>query len=280
MKEDLYNYYDEKEERNLRLNDKYNKNHIKINSTTMRISVLEDRTKSLDKMQRLFEERLNLKEEEKLAEIKNIESSTNIINKLNKKLKNLEKQIKEITAQNQIKEEQNAKKIAELTARVDFLEGKPPKNPTIINTNEDLNVKDISLNDKSSNILMCDFNEILKNNNLQIDEYIQEKIYNSNIENENKINELLNLIQDINKIVEENENKINSLNLNFNKFQNDNVNIIQMISLQEEKIKNVDYMFEEIKKLKTKFNELASNYDDKNEEDKFTKAFLNSVRIK
>ena len=280
MKEDLYNYYDEKEERNLRLNDKYNKNQIKINSTTMRISVLEDRTKSLEKMLRLFEERLNLKEEEKLAEIKNIESSTNIINKLNKKIKNLEKQIKEITTQNQIKEEQNAKKIAELTARVDFLEGKPPKNPTIINTNEDLNVKDISLNDKSSNILMCDFNEILKNNNLQIDEYIQEKIYNSNIENENKINELLNLIQDINKIVEENENKINSLNLNFNKFQNDNVNIIQMISIQEEKIKNVDYMFEEIKKLKIKFNELASNFDDKNEEAKFTKEFLNSVRIK
>ena len=280
MKEDIYNYYDEKEERNLRYNDKYNKNQIKINSTTMRISVLEDRTKSLEKMLRLFEERLNLKEEEKLAEIKNIESSTNIINKLNKKIKNLEKQIKEITTQNQIKEEQNAKKIAELTARVDFLEGKPPKNPTIINTNEDLNVKDISLNDKSSNILMCDFNEILKNNNLQIDEYIQEKIYNSNIENENKINELLNLIQDINKIVEENENKINSLNLNFNKFQNDNVNIIQMISIQEEKIKNVDYMFEEIKKLKIKFNELASNFDDKNEEDKFTKEFLNSVRIK
>ena len=280
MKEDIYNYYDEKEERNLRLNDKYNKNQIKINSTTMRISVLEDRTKSLEKMLRLFEERLNLKEEEKLAEIKNIESSINIVNKLNKKIKNLEKQIKEITTQNQIKEEQNAKKIAELKARVDFLEGKPPKNPTIINTNEDLNVKDISLNEKSSNILMCDYNEILKNNNLQIDEYIQEKIYNSNIENENKINELLNLIQDINKIVEENENKINSLNLNFNKFQNDNVNIIQMISIQEEKIKNVDFMFEEIKKLKIKFNELASNLDDKNEEDKFTKEFLNSVRIK
>jgi len=280
MKEDIYNYYDEKEERNLRLNDKYNKNQIKINSTTMRISVLEDRTKSLEKMLRLFEERLNLKEEEKLAEIKNIESSTNIINKLNKKIKNLEKQIKEITTQNQIKEEQNTKKIAELTARVDFLEGKPPKNPTIINTNEDLNFKDITLNEKSSNILMCDFNEVLKNHNLQIDEYIQEKIYNSNIENENKINELLNLIQDINKIVEENENKINSLNINFNKFQNDNVNIIQMISIQEEKIKNVDYMFEEIKKLKIKFNELASNIDDKNEEDKFTKEFLNSVRIK
>ena len=35
-------------------------------------------------------------------------------------------------------------------------------------------------------------------------------MYDTNIENENKINQLLNLIHDINKIVEENENKINS----------------------------------------------------------------------
>ena len=84
MKEDMSNYYDEKEERNLRYNDK---NKIKINSTTMRISVLEDRTKSLEKMLRLFEERINLKEEEKLDEIKNKETSINIINKLNKKIK-------------------------------------------------------------------------------------------------------------------------------------------------------------------------------------------------
>ena len=35
----------------------------KINSTTMRLSVLEDRMKSLEKMLRLFEERINIKEE-------------------------------------------------------------------------------------------------------------------------------------------------------------------------------------------------------------------------
>ena len=64
MKEEDINYYlDENEERSIRINDKYNKNLIKINSTTMRISVLEDRTKSLEKMLRLFEERLNLKED-------------------------------------------------------------------------------------------------------------------------------------------------------------------------------------------------------------------------
>ena len=278
MRDDIYNYLDENEERNLRINDKYNKNLIKINSTTMRISVLEDRTKSLEKMLRLFEERLNLKEEEKFSEIKNIESTSNIINKLNKKIKYLEKQIKELITQKQISDEQNDKKFSELKSRIKFLENQIKKNQ-IININ-DSNEKYISMNEKNNNLILNDFNEIIKNNNVQIDDFIQEKIYNSNIDNENKINELLNLIHDINKIVEENENKINIINNNFNKFQNDNVNIIQMLSIQEEKINNIDYIYEEIKKLKIKLNELASNFDDKNEEEKFTKQFLNSVRIK
>ena len=279
MKEEDINYYiDENEERSIRINDKYIKNLIKINSTTMRISVLEDRTKSLEKMLRLFEERLNLKEDEKLNEIKNIESTSTIINKLNKKIKYLEKQIKDFITQKQISDEDNEKKISELKSRILFLENQI-KNNQITNIN-DSNEKEISMNEKGSNIILNDFNEIIKNNNLQIDEYIQEKIFNSNIDNENKINELLNLIHDINKIVEENENKINLINSNFNKFQNDNVNIIQMLSIQEEKINNIDFIYEEIKKLKIKLNDLASSFDDKNEEDKFTKQFLNSVRIK
>jgi hypothetical protein len=127
---------------------------------------------------------------------------------------------------------------------------------------------------------MNESNELIKNNNLQIDELIQEKIYNANVDNEKKINELLNLIQEINKIVEENENKINLLSSNFNKFQNDNVNVIQTLSIQDEKINSIDFVNEEIKKLKLKFNEIASFFDDKNEEDKFAKEFLSSVRIK
>ena len=248
----------------------------------MRISVLEDRTKSLEKMLRLFEERINLKEEEKLNDMKNIESNSNLINKLNKKIKNLEKKLEDFMEQKKASDQKNEKIIYELTERIKFLEEtKKNKNSEInVNMNNDLNEKDFSLNEKSTNIIMNDFNELIKNNNLQIDEFIQEKIYNYSVENENKINELLNLIQDMNKIVEENESKINLLNSNFNKFQNDNVNIIEMLSIQDEKINNIDFIIEEIKKLKISFNEITSNIEDKNEEEKFAKEFLNSVRIK
>ena len=281
MEDDIYNYYDENQEENFKMDDKYN-NNVKINSTTMRISVLEDRTKSLEKMLRLFEERINLKEEEKLNDMKNIESNSNLINKLNKKIKNLEKKLEDFMEQKKASDQKNEKIIYELTERIKFLEEtKKNKNSEInVNMNNDLNEKDFSLNEKSTNIIMNDFNELIKNNNLQIDEFIQEKIYNYSVENENKINELLNLIQDMNKIVEENESKINLLNSNFNKFQNDNVNIIEMLSIQDEKINNIDFIIEEIKKLKISFNEITSNIEDKNEEEKFAKEFLNSVRIK
>ena len=277
MNDDIYNYYEECQDENLKTNEKFNKNLIKINSTTMRISVLEDRTKSLEKMLRLFEERLNLKEEEKANDLKNIESNSNLINKLNKKIKYLEKQLTDFVAQKQISDQENEKKIEKLNDRIQFLETQIKNGQ---NAHNDINEKDFSLNEKNSNIIMNDFNELIKNNNLQMDEFIQEKIYNANVDNENKINELLNLIQEINKIVEENENKINLLSTNFNKFQNDNVNIIQMLSIQDEKINSIDYVNEEIKKLKLKLNEIASFFEDKNEEDKFAKEFLNSVRIK
>jgi len=277
MNDDIYNYYEECQDENLKTNEKFNKNFIKINSTTMRISVLEDRTKSLEKMLRLFEERLNLKEEEKANDLKNIESNSNLINKLNKKIKYLEKQLTDFVAQKQISDQENEKKIEKLNERILFLETQIKNGQ---NAHNDINEKEFSLNEKNSNIIMNNFNELIKNNNLQMDELIQEKIYNANVDNENKINELLNLIQEINKIVEENENKINLLSTNFNKFQNDNVNVIQMLSIQDEKINSIDYVNEEIQKLKLKFNEITSLFEDKNEEDKFAKEFLNSVRIK
>ena len=288
MKEE-YNTYDYELDKNIKSSiNKYSKDYIKINSTTMRISVLEDRTKSLEKMLRLFEERLNIKEEEKLNELKNLESNVTLINKLNKKIKNLEKQLIDITNQKKISDEQNEKKILDLNDRIKTLEeqikSNNEKENNDNNINNDTNNNDTNNNmvneDESANIILNDFNEMLKNNNLQMDEIIQEKIYNSNIDNENKINELLNLIHDINKILEENENKINLINKNFTKFQNDNINIIQMLSIQEEKINNIDFLNDEIHKLKIKINDLASYLDDKNEEEKFTKQFLNSIRIK
>ena len=248
----------------------------KVNSTIMRISFLEDRMKSLEKMLRLYEERINIKEEEKMNETKTLESNNILVAKLNKKIKNLEKKLDDITIQKQKTEEENIKTINSLNERIKNLEeiikiNNQKEENNNINTNTDDINKNMNLmnEEENANLVLNDFNELM-----------EEKIYNANMDNENKINEVLNLIRDLNKILEENENKTNSLINNFNKFQNDNINIIQMMSIQEEKINNIDFLYEEITKLKNEIHNLASNFDDKNEEEKFTKQFLNSIRIK
>ena len=246
----------------------------KINSTIMRISVLEDRMKSLEKMLRLYEERINIKEEEKINEIKSLESNNAIISKLTKKIKNLEKKVEDMTIQKLKAEAENSKIVNDLNERIKNLEEIIKMNNNQIEENNNINNEDINKNmnsineEDNANIILNDFNELM-----------EEKIYNASMDNENKINELLNLIHDLNKILEENEDKINGLTNNFNKFQSDNINIIQMMSIQEEKINNIDFLYEEIHKLKNEIHNLASNLDDKNEEEKFTKQFLNSARL-
>ena len=281
MKEDPFNY-----ENLVPNSNEYSKTFVNINSSTIRISILEDRTKTLEKMIRLIEERLNMKEEEKLNELKTIESNNVIINKLNKKINNLENKLKEFEHQKKISDEEYNKKISYLNEKIKYLE-----EHLSINKINDINIKsqndiknnrnnNILIKEKKVNINLEDFNELIKNNNIQMDELMNEKIYNAGIDNENKINELLNLIHDINKILEENENKMNSIIDNFNKFQNDNINIIQAISIYEEKINNIDYLNNEINELKMKINNMNNHFDDKYEEEKFTHQYLNSITIK
>ena len=86
-----------------------------------------------------------------------------------------------------------------------------------------------------------------------INNKMNEKINEFNIFNENRINELLVLMHDINKIIEENEIKVNKFNEKVEKMQKDNLNIIKYISLQEQKINNFDLIMNEINNLKEKF---------------------------
>ena len=262
---DIYIKFGENDKRN---DERMNKqNHwTKLDSTNMRISVLEDRTNSLEKMLRIYEERINIKEEERLNDIKRMESYDNIISKLNKKIKNLENQINNMITQKKEAEEENDKIIFDLTNRIFVLEEK-------LNQKNEKEKNDIICEENSNNNF-DNFKELIKNHNEQIEKYIQEKIYNTNIDNENKINELLNLIQDINKIIEDNENKINIMSSNFNEFQKDNINIIEMVSVQDEKFKKLDFMVQEFQKLKTMINDINSTLEDKNEEEQFTKRYL------
>ena len=126
-----------------------------------------------------------------------------------------------------------------------------------------------SLSDKEKklNLLINDFSDITKESNIMIDNKMNEKINEINIFNENRINELLVLIHDINKIIEENEIKINKFNENVEKIQKDNINIIKYISVQEQKFNSFELIINEINNLKEKFFLLNDfNYNNKIED--------------
>ena len=240
-----------------------NQNHnIENNSNIVRINNLEDRMFSLEKMLQYLDEFIHLKEEEKNNNQLNIliEPLVIKINILEKEIKNLQKE-----------KEENKKQISELNNKIINLEKKIEN----YNYNE---MQDIiySLSDKEKklNLLINDFSDITKESNIMIDNKMNEKINEINIFNENRINELLVLIHDINKIIEENEIKINKFNENVEKIQKDNINIIKYISVQEQKFNSFELIINEINNLKKKFFLLNDfNYNNKIE-DNINKNFL------
>ena len=248
-------------------NQKYSTNNV-VSSSSMRLSVLEDKTKSLEKMIRLFEERLTIKEEQKLNDMKNSESSLTIINNLNKKVIYLEKQLNDFITQKNISDRENQEIISNLNKKILSLESQI-KNQNSDKKNENNETK--NYREEIENIIM--------NNNEQFGEMIKEQMYNMNMQNENKVNELLNLIQDVNKLFEETENDVNQLKNNYNKLQCDNLNLIRSLSIQSEKLKNIDFILQEVKLLKIKFNEFSIINPEK-EEDKFASQYFASMNLK
>ena len=131
--------------------------------------------------------------------------------------------------------------------------------------------------EKIINEKINEFNNIIKNNDLVIDGLIKEKLSSNNIQIENKLNNILNVIEDLNKITEENEYSINEIKENFRKIQQDNIDVIKEMSIQTEKYNQIDFLIEQISQLKEKYGKLLNIFEsNENEEDKFIKQYLSS----
>ena len=234
-------------------NKKVNNNNIYNNNNTnkFRINNLEERILSLEKMLQYLDEFIHLKEEEKTN---NHNNNSIIIEPLVSKINSLEYEIKNLKKE----KEENKKTITELNNKIACLEKK------MDNYNYS-GMQDIiySLSDKEKklNMLINDFSDLSKDVNKMINSKMNEKINEFNIFNENRINELLLLIQDINKIIEENEIKVNKVNESIHTVEKDNLNIIKVISIQEQKLNSFDLIISEINNIKEKFYLLMNDYN-------------------
>ena len=239
-------------------------------SNQMRMSNIESRLTTMEKMMKYFDEFIHLKEEEKINNLNSLELSSNIpsnVNEMMNKINNLEKKLALMQKQKQQSDIENEKIIKNLTNKIDFLE-KLINTQNLSQTNIIKNIpqENIIDNNKSENFTLNAMNEqkILDKKNLEIEEIIKNKL--DEIYSNNKINEILHLIEEINKIAEDNEFNINEQNENIRKIQNDNLTLIKVVAVHSEKINSIDYILNELTNLKNKYFKLLNLTNNENEE--------------
>jgi len=278
VKERQYSYYITDIKNMNEINPDYNapiiyNNDNNLISSQMRMSNIESRLLTMEKMMKYFDEFLHLKEEEKLNNLTSLELSSNIptnVNELVIKINNLEKKLDLIQKQKQQSDIENEKIIKNLNNKIEFLE-------KIINSN---NYSQNYINKKNPEENNINNNQLdnftlnaekeqksIEDKNLEIGEIIKNRL--DEIYSNNKINEILKLIEEINKIAEDNEFNINELNENIRKIQNDNLTLIKVVAIHSEKINSIDYLLNEVTNLKNKYFKLltlANNSNEENEE--------------
>ena len=278
VKERQYSYYITDIKNMNEVNPDYNapiiyNNDNNLISSQMRMSNIESRLLTMEKMMKYFDEFLHLKEEEKLNNLTSLELSSNIptnVNELVIKINNLEKKLDLIQKQKQQSDIENEKIIKNLNNKIEFLE-------KIINSN---NYSQNYINKKNPEENNINNNQLdnftlnaekeqksIEDKNLEIGEIIKNRL--DEIYSNNKINEILKLIEEINKIAEDNEFNINELNENIRKIQNDNLTLIKVVAIHSEKINSIDYLLNEVTNLKNKYFKLltlANNSNEENEE--------------
>ncbi len=258
------------------------KNPTHTVSEDLRIVSLENRVETMEKMLKYLDEFIHLKEEEKNNEfqITNNES----INILNNQVQNLQmrfdnSQIDEIPKQIEIINN----KLGIQNSNFSFNKKRDNIRDILNQNNYNKYSQNIELMQNRGNFLNEKIQEVdglLRKNDTMIDQIIKEKLYSINIQTQNKINEILNVIQDINKITEENEFAINELKEHFRKIQQENIDVIKEMSIQTEKLKQIDYAIEQIGQMKEKYGKLISIFDDnQKEEDKFIEQYLGPKEI-
>ena len=116
---------------------------------------------------------------------------------------------------------------------------------------------------------------LMYKNELLVNNLVDDKMSMLNSQNEKKINDILTLIQDVNKITEENEYEINELKESVRNIQTENVDVIKVVSVHTEKTKQIDFIVEQISELKEKFTKLMLIFgDNQKEEEDFLQNYL------
>jgi hypothetical protein len=224
-------------------------------SNEIRISNLERRLDNAEKMLKFYEEMFRLKEEEKKNELK---IDHNKILDLSKSL---------------VKMEENQK----------ILNRKIKEQNDLINEKFELIEKKlVKFNDTKSSVgefyanKLAEIESMYNKNDLIYENMVDEKVNNLQINTDNKLEEILQLLNDISKNCENNEFNIVESRETIRMIQNDHLNFIKIVSILKEKADSIDYLVSQITELKQRYNNLIQMYNEQSvEEDKFLNKIIN-----
>ena len=222
---------------------------LRDNDFSLRFKTLEHRLNTLEQSTFQIKKNINVSDIDKIS----TNNSTLIQSKIDK-IDLLEKEIISLKEQNNI----NNKIISDLKNKISFLEENINK---FRNFGDSYNIiNSLSDKEKKLNLLVKDFSDLIGKNEQIVNNTIIEKFSGIEIKNESRINELLMLIKDVNKIVDQNENNIGNINMNVEKMFKDNAAIIKVVSIQDQKIQEINFIENEIKNLKNKYTELVNDF--------------------
>jgi hypothetical protein len=223
----------------------------------IRISNLEKRLDNAERLLKFYEEMMRLKEDEHRGEYK---IDQNKIVELNNKITVLDDNLKTVY-----------KKLSDFNQYLNDKLGEIDKR--FRGQNETKN----SVSDFYSSKL-AEMEAMLNKNNIVIENLIDDKIGLLQNNFDGKLDDLLSLVNDMNKVVEKNDLTIIENKDNIRLIQNDHLSFIKIVSLLKDKADNLDYVMEQITDLKQRYGKIINLYSEHSqEEDKFTNKFFNNT---
>jgi hypothetical protein len=224
-------------------------------ATELRISNLEKRLESAEKMIKFYEEMMRLKDEEKRNDYK---IDQNKIVELNNKVDILEDGIKIVY-----------KKLSDfnnyINDKFEAIDKKFQKNNDTKNNISDFYASKVA-----------EMETLLNKNNLVLENLMDDKIGLMQNNFDSKIDEVLSLVNEVNRIVEKNDYTSIESKDAIRMIQNDHLAFIKIVSLLKEKSDNLDYVMEQITDLKQRYSKVITLYSEHSqEEDKFLNKMFN-----
>lgn len=256
-------------------------------SNELRVASLECRVETLEKMIKFYDDLINLKNEERKNEFHISYNET--LTLFNSKIEKIEYKIDQISQINLQKNKELSDKIDNLYKKIEIIEIdhenekkksfnqeiKKDKQQNKIQENCDNSQMNNSNNDILLSNKISEIDALINKNEMMVENIIEEKLSGVKAENERKINEILSLIDEHNKIIEENDFALNELRDAVRSIQNENVDVIKVVSVQTEKIKQIDFVVDQISELKEKMSKLINIFgENQKEEEEFINNYL------